>query len=157
MNSINILKSTDKHICSICLDDINLVSNGKHIWMCSHIYFHNECIEDWKRINNSCPICRCDKIYIIPKITITDYDKKLDFYNNIEYNKKHTKIINNYKFKFYNDNQTNYKLTLSKYSESWNYECCNTQYDNHIISISKPFNVFGFCSCGNTKSYNWEG
>ena len=42
--------------CSICLD---VVENNDFVKLinCKHI-FHRSCIEEWKKINNTCPLCR---------------------------------------------------------------------------------------------------
>ena len=40
--------------CCICLDNIRY--NGIEL-KCNHI-FHKNCIEEWKKYNNICPICR---------------------------------------------------------------------------------------------------
>ena len=53
------LSDTDHEICCICLD--NLEDNAIKINKCSHIY-HKECIEEWFKINQTCPICRTDTI-----------------------------------------------------------------------------------------------
>ena len=41
--------------CSICLDDVGT----KHACNlgCGHL-FHTECINEWKNINDSCPMCK---------------------------------------------------------------------------------------------------
>jgi hypothetical protein len=41
--------------CSICLEDIELEDIKK--LKCGHIY-HTKCISEWKKENNTCPICR---------------------------------------------------------------------------------------------------
>lgn len=42
--------------CSICLD---VVENNELIKLinCNHV-FHKYCINEWKKINNTCPLCR---------------------------------------------------------------------------------------------------
>lgn len=40
--------------CAICLDDI--IRNAK-ITQCGHI-FHNNCLCNWSKIKNNCPVCR---------------------------------------------------------------------------------------------------
>jgi hypothetical protein len=42
--------------CSICLD---IIENNNFIKLinCKHI-FHRSCINEWKKINNTCPLCR---------------------------------------------------------------------------------------------------
>ena len=41
-------------MCSICLDDNNdAIVNT----LCCHT-FHENCLNEWKKINNTCPLCR---------------------------------------------------------------------------------------------------
>ena len=40
--------------CSICMDDI---MSNRHTTKCGHT-FHAECLNEWKNINKSCPLCR---------------------------------------------------------------------------------------------------
>ena len=55
----NILSSkSNNNICSICLENIN----SECITKCKHV-FHNECINEWKKYNNKCPLCR-EEIFI---------------------------------------------------------------------------------------------
>lgn len=51
-----------KEICSICLDTLNSKECTKQelkirILPCNH-KFHDECIERWFKIDNSCPYCK---------------------------------------------------------------------------------------------------
>lgn len=41
--------------CPICLEDIT--DDTIRITSCQH-NFHNECLTQWTRTNNSCPLCR---------------------------------------------------------------------------------------------------
>lgn len=47
--------------CSICLNKIN---NPFKINPCNHLFCKN-CINSWKKFNNSCPICRSIIINLI--------------------------------------------------------------------------------------------
>ncbi len=63
-NDINKIKSkiyadNNNDKCSICLEDIK-IGNKVRILVCGHNY-HQECLDNWLRINDTCPICR-DKI-----------------------------------------------------------------------------------------------
>ena len=40
--------------CSICLNDI---IDNKELLKCCHIY-HKECIDEWLKTKNTCPLCR---------------------------------------------------------------------------------------------------
>lgn len=57
MNNININKllALCKDICPICL---NLFEEKQiHITSCNHV-FHFDCIQEWYKINKSCPMCK---------------------------------------------------------------------------------------------------
>ena len=41
--------------CIICLDIIH--KDNRYETDCYH-YFHNNCINEWKKINDKCPLCR---------------------------------------------------------------------------------------------------
>ncbi|KAL3745898.1 hypothetical protein ACJRO7_014921 [Eucalyptus globulus] len=43
--------------CCICLEKLNGAEKVVEI-PCSHL-FHNKCIVEWLKRNNSCPLCRC--------------------------------------------------------------------------------------------------
>ncbi|XP_026441252.1 putative RING-H2 finger protein ATL21A [Papaver somniferum] len=43
--------------CSICLADYTPKDTLKSIPECNH-YFHVNCIDEWLRVNGSCPVCR---------------------------------------------------------------------------------------------------
>jgi len=43
-----------KDICSICLDELN---NDQYKLNCNHCY-HKNCIKQWLRNNEICPLCR---------------------------------------------------------------------------------------------------
>ena len=51
----NQIKYSEDLQCSICLK--NLDKSNQLELECSHI-FHISCISDWKKRNNTCPICR---------------------------------------------------------------------------------------------------
>ena len=44
-----------KEMCNICFDEITYGAINK---CCKSKYFHIECIMKWKKVNNSCPMCR---------------------------------------------------------------------------------------------------
>jgi hypothetical protein len=54
--------------CNICFGEIK---NGIEIKCCRN-YFHNYCFKDWKKHNNSCPLCRKKK----PSYTKIIYEEK---------------------------------------------------------------------------------
>jgi hypothetical protein len=47
--------------CMICLNEIRVY----HVLHCGHI-FHRACINDWFKIQKTCPVCRRDINVIIP-------------------------------------------------------------------------------------------
>ncbi|KAL3536714.1 hypothetical protein ACH5RR_000080 [Cinchona calisaya] len=55
-NCSNIPRSNDL-VCSICLDEYVPKQTLRFIPNCEH-YFHVECIDNWLRINSTCPVCR---------------------------------------------------------------------------------------------------
>ena len=55
-NSLSKLKQFEKPNCSICLENIDLI-NGLKIKECGHM-FHGECIKEWIKLRNNCPLCR---------------------------------------------------------------------------------------------------
>ena len=65
--------------CPICLQKIKF----KKTLPCSHKYC-NECIKEWLRKNDSCPVCRCK--------TEHRYNTRLNHFN-----KNEKKILNNIK------------------------------------------------------------
>lgn len=58
--SQNVLEPT-KDICSICLEEIDLL-NVIFITKCGHV-FHRKCIDVWLKQHESCPLCRNKDIY----------------------------------------------------------------------------------------------
>lgn len=52
---IIIIKTTDKGVCSICLEQF-IVNDKVNKLTCSHI-FHKNCLDNWIH-NNNCPLCR---------------------------------------------------------------------------------------------------
>ena len=58
-------------VCAICLCDIE----HKVKLSCKHI-FHKECIEEWQKRSNTCPLCREDtNTNIIYNICVKEYEK----------------------------------------------------------------------------------
>jgi len=58
-------KGADKQFeCSICLKDIE--EEDMKFMDCAH-FFHKTCINDWREISNTCPICRrqINRVYIL--------------------------------------------------------------------------------------------
>ncbi|MED6132011.1 hypothetical protein PIB30_015375 [Stylosanthes scabra] len=51
-----LLKPSD-NTCSICLSEYEPKDTLRTIPECSH-YFHAECIDEWLRMNGTCPLCR---------------------------------------------------------------------------------------------------
>lgn len=48
----------DKDECSICFLTMKSKESSKlRVLTCKHV-FHAKCIEEWNKINNTCPICR---------------------------------------------------------------------------------------------------
>lgn len=46
-------RKMEVHNCSICLENVTNVP-----LKCGHA-FHDECVLEWFKINNTCPNCRC--------------------------------------------------------------------------------------------------
>ncbi|CAN0901843.1 Putative RING-H2 finger protein ATL21A [Linum grandiflorum] len=55
--SMRLPKPEDDNTCSICLSEYNPKETLKTIPGCHHC-FHAECIDEWLRLNGTCPICR---------------------------------------------------------------------------------------------------
>jgi hypothetical protein len=61
VDAVDAFDSADKLIevigidCSICLDDVG-TKQACNLG-CGHL-FHTECINEWKNINDSCPMCK---------------------------------------------------------------------------------------------------
>lgn len=47
----------DKNECMICMSDFQLKEKLK-IMPCTH-FFHTDCIREWFKNNDTCPICKC--------------------------------------------------------------------------------------------------
>ena len=43
--------------CSICLDDFEINDKVCRTKICNHL-FHKECLKEWLKTENSCPVCR---------------------------------------------------------------------------------------------------
>lgn len=55
-NDIIGLRDTDDIMCSICYENI-FPCEVLSLLLCGH-YFHYNCIKEWRRHNNICPLCR---------------------------------------------------------------------------------------------------
>lgn len=51
----------NQYECPICL----AISNNFIKTICDHA-FHTDCLNEWKKINQSCPLCRKDLVSPIP-------------------------------------------------------------------------------------------
>ena len=47
----------DTNECSICFNEFTRDNPRVRVFECEHA-FHLDCINEWRRINNSCPVCR---------------------------------------------------------------------------------------------------
>ncbi|KAL8256098.1 hypothetical protein R6Q59_031165 [Mikania micrantha] len=47
----------DNNICAICLSDYKPKESLRTIPECNH-YFHADCIDEWLKLNATCPVCR---------------------------------------------------------------------------------------------------
>lgn len=54
--SLRLPKPND-NVCSICLSEYRPKETLKSIPQCQH-FFHQHCIDEWLRLNASCPVCR---------------------------------------------------------------------------------------------------
>ncbi|KAL1565175.1 hypothetical protein AAHA92_07425 [Salvia divinorum] len=50
--------------CSICLEDFDISSDAASVTPCKH-YFHKDCITQWQRRKQTCPMCRHELPYKI--------------------------------------------------------------------------------------------
>ncbi|CAN1264116.1 Putative RING-H2 finger protein ATL21A [Linum perenne] len=66
------LPKPDDNTCSICLSEYNPKETLKTIPDCHHL-FHAECIDEWLRLNGTCPICRnCPQpVLVVSSSTVT--------------------------------------------------------------------------------------
>ena len=155
----NSSNTNDTMMCLICYDtdDTSHDTFGKKRWSCKHTEFHNSCSEEWLRRNPICPICRCNTLWIPPSIKITDYDNASTALSSLHNNNERIITKDDYTYKFIVSRTNNFNITLQKYIFEWKYNLCDKQYNNHVISVVKPYGIVGFCSCGNTTSYDWKG
>ncbi|MFS7913766.1 putative transcription factor C2H2 family [Helianthus anomalus] len=47
----------DDSACAICLSDYKTIELLRTIPECNH-HFHVDCIDEWLKLNVSCPVCR---------------------------------------------------------------------------------------------------
>jgi hypothetical protein len=155
----NSSKVDDTMMCLICYDtdDISQDTFGKKHWSCTHTEFHNSCSKEWLRRKPICPLCRCDTLWKPPSIKIIDYDNESNVQLSLHNNNERIITQDDYTYKFIVSNTNNFSVTLQKYIFDWKYNLCDKQYNNHVITIVKPFGVTGFCSCGNATSFDWKG
>ncbi|XP_020574262.1 RING-H2 finger protein ATL64-like [Phalaenopsis equestris] len=52
--------------CAICLAELAENELGRVLWGCNHA-FHLDCIDEWFRVNSSCPICRSS---VVPTVSL---------------------------------------------------------------------------------------
>jgi len=62
LNMIVTLSDTDSSddsliVCPVCIEGIRINEWYKQLPNCAH-YFHADCIDEWLRMRNSCPVCR---------------------------------------------------------------------------------------------------
>lgn len=55
----NLKEKLKEEVCSICLDKVINGSKIRKIKFCPH-YFHSECIQDWVKVNETCPNCKLE-------------------------------------------------------------------------------------------------
>lgn len=64
---LSLINTNNQDECSICLAPIK--KNKKNELNCNHI-FHNNCINEWLKKNNSCPLCRTQIKQKLPKPSV---------------------------------------------------------------------------------------
>ena len=62
-------ETVEKETCPICLDEI-ITDQEEKLILCCFSVFHKNCLDSWKLVKNTCPICRAvmyesDLMYII--------------------------------------------------------------------------------------------
>jgi hypothetical protein len=156
--------------CAICLtplvkpNDCKLNCNvcvSTALWTCHH-QFHNSCISQWTVNNSTCPICRSENM-----ISNDDDEIYSDVDDNNDLENDNNTIENDLTYRVEYDGKNyimkvdnifnNLPITLTKYTELWNYELCDNQYDNHSVTFFKSYGVLGTCSCGSTQAFNYLG
>jgi hypothetical protein len=51
----------DKDQCSICITEFECGDKVSVLEKCKHV-FHTECVEEWCRYKQDCPLCKCEII-----------------------------------------------------------------------------------------------
>ncbi|KAL4191687.1 hypothetical protein AMTRI_Chr07g81800 [Amborella trichopoda] len=51
------IKAEEEVLCTVCLCNINASDGDGRVLPCSHMY-HEDCIYEWLKSRNSCPVCR---------------------------------------------------------------------------------------------------
>ncbi|WCJ22408.1 RING/U-box superfamily protein [Euphorbia peplus] len=55
--SMRLPEGRSDNTCAICLSEYHSQDIVRCIPECNH-FFHVDCIDEWLRLNNSCPVCR---------------------------------------------------------------------------------------------------
>lgn len=76
----------EEDVCSICLEKPDIKS---YTSLCCKNKFHFECLNQWFKINNTCPLCRSE--YKHMKHYNDDFEEYIDYIKNINMKK----IVNN--------------------------------------------------------------
>jgi hypothetical protein len=58
-----VIDTTIDITCAICLEQQNTHETWDRLLLCGHQY-HKKCIDEWKSLNNRCPICRTNIIIV---------------------------------------------------------------------------------------------
>jgi hypothetical protein len=107
MESLNLFTENNNivnqnNICSICLHDMNDKNLTYEIKECKHV-FHTNCLIEWFRANNSCPLCRSTterrySPFSMFKFIINFLKSKKNNYKSFQnIYKKYKKLNDNYK------------------------------------------------------------
>ena len=82
------VKIVQDELCSICLDHLLNNTPVRKIKLCKHL-FHDECLTDWLKVNETCPNCKEN----LAKGAMQDKQRKLRKMRNL--NKRSLKKIDN--------------------------------------------------------------
>ena len=60
------LGTTNENVCIFCLVDCNETPYVNRFGCDCKVIYHDECMDDWVKVNNVCPICKNNFIIVTP-------------------------------------------------------------------------------------------